>query len=268
MKGYVYYSSFEANRNGAFIIDLQKEASAIGIELTLLVDDEKPEADADFILYRDRNHERSAGWEDAGFRIFNRSEVNRVANHKLRTFEFATMLGIQAIPTKRVQEVTDIRTYPIVLKTVDGHGGNEVVRCESSHDAKVFLKEFSNRELIMQPFIQSGSTDVRVFMMGNEVLGAVKRIGNDSFKSNYTLGGTVEKYELVNWQVKEVTMITQVLKSDYIGIDFLLLPDGRWILNEIEDPVGARSMYATHDFSVARKLLNYINEEINMLVRM
>lgn len=262
MKGYVYYSSDEAKRNAAFIEDLQKEALAISMTLTLLLDDDEPHPDGDFILFRDRDHERSAKWENAGYRVFNRSEVNRMANHKLRTFEFAALLGIEAVPTRSVQKLEDITAYPVVLKTVDGHGGNEVVRCETPDDAEAFLKEFQNHELIMQPFIESGSTDVRVFLLGHEVLGAVKRIGNDSFKSNYTLGGTVEKYELANWQVKEVMTIAKALKSDYIGIDFLLLTDGRWMLNEIEDPVGARSLYATHDFSVAQALMAYIKRKI------
>lgn len=30
------------------------------------------------------------------------------------------------------------------------------------------------------------------------------------------------------------------------------------MLNEIEDPVGARSLYMTHDFSVAGELMGYI----------
>ena len=95
-------------------------------------------------------------------------------------------------------------------------------------------------------------------MIGNEIVGAVKRTGNGSFKSNYTLGGSVEKYILSNWQEKDVKIISQAIKSDYVGIDFILLPDGRWMLNEIEDPVGARSLYTTHDFSVAEKLMGYI----------
>ena len=57
-------------------------------------------------------------------------------------------------------------------------------------------------------------------------------------------------------------IIARALKSDYIGIDFILLPDGRWLFNEIEDPVGARSLYTTHDFSVAGKLMGYIKGKL------
>jgi ribosomal protein S6--L-glutamate ligase len=258
MKGYIYYSEIESVRNQAFIDDLIKESERIGILLQLLVEDEKPNSNADFILFRDRNPERATTFEMEGFRLFNRAEVNRIANDKLRTFELATLLGVPAVPTRRIRSIDEIDSYPCVLKTVDGHGGNEVFLCTSVAEAESFFTQFYDRKLIVQPFIESGARDIRVFMIGNEVVGAVKRTGNGSFKSNYTLGGSVEKYILSSWQEKDAMTITQAIRSDYIGIDFLLLPDGRWLLNEIEDPVGARSLYASHDFSVSEKLMVYI----------
>ena len=260
MNGYIYYSAEESVRNRPFIDDLINEAELINIKLRLIVDDEQPDIAADFILFRDRNPDKAKSFELQGFRVINRAEVNKIANNKLRTFELAALLGVPAVPTKRIRSIEEIKTYPVVLKTVDGHGGNEVFLCTAADEAKTFFNSFSAQELIAQPYIESGSQDIRVFMMGNDVLGAVKRTGKDSFKSNYTIGGSVEKYTLSSWQVKEVKKITNALKSDYIGIDFLLLPDGRWLLNEIEDPVGARSLYKTHDYSVAKKIMTYIKE--------
>ncbi|MCG7344993.1 ATP-grasp domain-containing protein [Sporosarcina sp. ACRSL] len=262
MKGYVYYSLGEAERNRGFIDDLMKNASGIDIVLMLIVDGEEPDRDADFILFRNRNPVLSEKWETEGFRIINRAEVNKIANDKLKTFELATLLGVPAVPTRKAESVRDVPSFPVVLKTIDGHGGNEVFLCETKEDAEEFFSRFSERRTIVQPYIESCSTDVRVFMLGEDVLGAVKRTGSKSFKSNYTLGGSVEKYTLSSWKEKEVRKIARALKSDYIGIDFLLLPDGGWMLNEIEDPVGARSLYVTHDFSVAEKLMEYVKRKL------
>jgi len=263
MNGYVYYSAVDAERNRGLIDDLMKHAAKINIALTLLVDEEEPDS-ADFILFRDRNPALSRKWETDGFRVINRSEVNRIANDKLKTYELAALLGVPVVPTKKAKSILDIPSFPAVLQTTDGHGGNEVFLCHTQDDAENFFARFEGRWTIVQPYIVSNSTDVRVFMLGEEVLGAVKRIGNDSFKSNFTLGGTVEKYTLSSWQEKEVRKIAHALKSDYIGIDFLLLPDGGWMLNEIEDPVGARSLYVTHDFSVAEELIGYVNNKIRI----
>ncbi|WP_262173477.1 RimK family alpha-L-glutamate ligase [Saccharococcus sp. Marseille-Q5394] len=262
MKGHIYYSSADAERNRGFIDDLLLQASRMEISLTLLLDVAEPNDEVDFILFRTRNPMLAERWESAGFRVINRSEVNRIANDKLKTFELATLLGVSVIPTTKVMSMLDLPPLPIVIKTTDGHGGGEVFLCQTEDEAEEILSKFAGRRLVAQPYIESNATDVRVFMLGEEVLGAVKRTGSDSFKSNYTLGGSVEKYSLSSWQEIEVRKIANALKSDYIGIDFLLLPNGDWLLNEIEDPVGARSLYATHDFSVAEKLLEYVKKKL------
>ncbi|WP_301108371.1 RimK family alpha-L-glutamate ligase [Sporosarcina sp.] len=259
MKGAVYYSRQEADRNQAFIEDLQKESIKIGIELELLT--EPPSDDHDFILFRDRNSKLSKQLEQKGYRLFNRSAVNEIANDKLRTFEVATMLGIPAVPTYRADKI--LPALPLVLKTRSGHGGSEVFLCHTKLQADEVLNKFDPTDIIAQPYIESNSQDIRVFLLGEEVLGAVKRTGpTNSFKSNFTLGGSVEKYELDSTQTQQVQKIARAIKSDYIGIDFLLTDVG-WLLNEIEDPVGARSLYVTHDFSVAEKLMSYIQNQLN-----
>ncbi|WP_318615202.1 ATP-grasp domain-containing protein [Sporosarcina sp. YIM B06819] len=263
MKGAIYYSENESVRNRLFIDDLMKEAEQINIDLRLIVGDEQPDADVDFILFRDRNPALATKFEREGFRLCNRAEVNRIANDKLKSFELATLLGVAAVPTKKVQHINQIDTYPCVLKTVDGHGGQEVTLCTSAAQVEAFFTQFHDHTIIVQPYIESGARDIRVFMIGEEVIGAVKRTGNGSFKSNYTLGGSVEKYSLASWQEQEAKRIAKALNSDYIGIDFILLPDGRWLFNEIEDPVGARSLYTTHDFSVAGKLMGAIKERLS-----
>ena len=258
MKGAVYYNDEEAKRNQAFIEGLLKEATNIGLELKLIT--EPPTEPLDFILFRDRRPDLSLDLEQAGYHLFNRASVQKIANDKLRTFELATLLGIPSVPTFRADRLPKL---PFILKTRNGHGGSEVFLCESTQQVENVLNQFNADELITKPFIESNATDVRVFMLGNEVLGAVKRIGaKNSFKSNYTLGGTVEKYILNNSQVKQVQTISRAISSDYIGIDFILPVEGGWLLNEIEDPVGARSLYQTHDFSVAKKLLEYVMKQL------
>ncbi|PIC63841.1 alpha-L-glutamate ligase [Sporosarcina sp. P13] len=259
MKGFVYYNAEEAKRNYAFIDDLMKKSNELGIALELVL--EPPTKSVDFILFRDRDPELALQLEQAGYRLFNRASVQEIANDKLRTFELARTLGIPTVPTFRADQ--RLPELPLVLKTRGGHGGSEVFLCETKQQVDDVLICFEANELIAQPFIQSNATDVRVFMLGEKIIGAVKRTGSqDSFKSNYTLGGTVEKYSLSDSETKQVKTISRAISSDYIGIDFILPTTGGWLLNEIEDPVGARSLYVTYDFSVAEKLMEYVKEQL------
>ncbi|SIT83339.1 ATP-grasp domain-containing protein [Edaphobacillus lindanitolerans] len=263
MNGFVYYRPEEAVRNAGFIGMLKKSAERCGIRLELATErGEIPEA-SEFVLFRDRDPELAKELEAAGHRLFNRAQVNRIANDKYATYELAVLLGLPTVPTRRVAHPEEIRSYPAVLKTIDGHGGTEVGRCLDKMDAGWFFSRHAGRRIIGQPFIESGAADVRVFMIGEEAVGAVKRTGSNGFKSNYTLGGRADPFVPSAGMTEAAAKIAQALKSDYIGVDFLLLPDGGFLLNEIEDPVGSRSLYDTSNVDIAEKIMERIKDQMN-----
>jgi len=262
MKGFLIYELNEIERNQGFINLLIQAAKSNNIELSV-IDDKQQIPDADFFFFRARNPKLAKELEQRNIPMFNRAEVNVIANDKRKATQLVQLLGIATVPTRKIQSVTNLRDFPIVLKTVDGHGGSQVELINSLVNAEEFMSNYRDQTIIVQPFIESNATDIRVFMLGKEVFGAVKRTGGkDSFKSNFTLGGTVEPYMLDSKQLAEVEKIATALKSDYIGIDFLLLPDGNWLFNEIEDPVGARSYYETTGKDIAVSIMAYIQKRL------
>lgn len=262
MKGLLIYEKAEITRNQSFIDRLINAASTHGHTLTV-VDDQDPIPEADFIFFRSRNPKLSKELEQRNIPMFNRAEVSVVANDKLKAIQLVQLLGIATVPTRKIATVSEINEYPVVLKTIDGHGGKQVELIHTEKEATSFLNTFFENTIIAQQYIETNATDVRVFMLGEEVLGSVRRTGaKDSFKSNFTLGGTVEKYTLDSQQTANVEKIAKALKSDYIGIDFLLLPGGTWLFNEIEDPVGARSYYETTKKDIAEPIMEYIHKKL------
>lgn len=267
MNGLMIYEWKEIERNRSFIDRLIQAAKVHGHSLTVIDDNQTEYPNCDFIFFRARNPELSKKLEQRGVPMFNRSEVNVIANDKWKAIQLVQLLGIASVPTYKIKSVEDIHEYPVVLKTTGGNGGMQVELLSSEEDAEVFLHKFPSHSLIAQAYIETNATDVRVFMLGSEIVGAVKRIGApNSFKSNFTLGGTVEKYELSPSQEADVIKIAKAIKSDYIGIDFLLLPDGRWLFNELEDPVGARSYYQTTQTDIAIPIMEYIDNQLKKYV--
>lgn len=262
MRGLLVYEAVEAIRNFEFIERLQVAAKKYGDPLQLVKYDEEDIPEADFIVFRARNPKLAKELESKGVVLFNRAEVNVIANDKYKTNQFAMLLGIPVVPTIKIKTSRDIQSYPTVLKTVDGHGGQEVVLCHNETTATEFISHHSHRDLIAQPYIESEATDVRVFVIGETIEGAVKRTGLDSFKSNVMLGGKAEAYHLDVWQQEHVLTLVRALKSDYIGLDFLLLPDGTWLFNEMEDPVGARSYFMTTQKDIAVPIMAYIQKKL------
>ena len=139
MKGLLIYEAVEAIRNFEFIKRLQEAAQEYGHTLQLVKYDEEEIPEADFILFRARNPKLAKELESNGVVLFNRAEVNVIANDKFKTNQFAMLLGIPVVPTIKIKTSKDIQSYPIVLKTVDGYGGQEVVICHNETSATEFI---------------------------------------------------------------------------------------------------------------------------------
>jgi len=246
----VLYESAAEQHNQGFIDELKRFCS-----IELLTWDDWSDAGLEQLLkrlhgqsvfFRVRQPHAARFLEDRGVRLINRAEVNRIANDKWQSHQFLQLLGVPVIPTQKTP-----LPLPYITKTADGHGGQEVWLVESAQDMPD-----TKASLLYQPVIPH-IADVRAYVIGKEIVGAVKRSATDSFKANYSLGATAERFELSFVQRKDVEKIAKALKSDYIGIDFLLLEDGRHVFNELEDPVGARSFYQTHDDNIAELLAQH-----------
>lgn len=262
-QAYVLYSAEDAEKNKTFIEQLQHVGKRYGYTLTLLIDGkdliEARTQDAAFVWNRTRNAELARLIEQRGIRVINRSEVNVIANDKIRAAQFAVLQGVPTVPRILAQRLLE-EHFPIVIKSTDGHGGQEVFKCDTMADYEAKKQRLTR--FTIQPYIETHATDVRVWMIGDEVIGAVKRIGaKGDFRSNYTLGGSIEKFTLNTEQLRHVKQLQRALKSDYIGIDFLHISDEQLLFNEMEDPVGARSYYDLYDEDLVTKLWQHITKK-------
>lgn len=249
----VLYEAVAAQHNQGFIYELKRFYS---IELLTWDDwsdagleDLLPRVKGQSVFLRVRQPHAARFLEDHGVRLINRAEVNRIANDKWQSYQLFQLLGVPVIPTQKTP-----LALPHIAKTANGHGGSEVWLVESSEDVPV-----SESTVLYQPVIPH-TADVRAYVIGKQIVGAVKRSATDSYKANYSLGASVERFELTATQRNDIEKIAKALKSDYIGIDFLLLEDGRHVFNEIEDPVGARSFYQTHDDNIAELLARHFTK--------
>lgn len=186
----------------------------------------------DFVIFRARDYELIKAIEARGIRCFNNALTNQVANNKYLTYQFLKEHGFPCIETFLD---TDGLSFPYVMKSVDGHGGSEVYLISSKEERKP-----ENKKYIYQRYLPNKG-DVRLYVLNGKVIGAVKRSNKQDFRSNFSLGGEVETYN-PNKEMTEIALkIADLLKSDYIGVDFIIFDKG-FVVNEIEDPVGARML--------------------------
>ena len=145
------------------------------------------------------------------------------------------------------------------MKSVDGHGGKEVYLLNSKQEAEEIAKK-SHKKYVYQKYMKNNG-DLRVYVLGNSIIGAVLRHNKQDFRSNYSLGGEVEDY-LPNFDVIETSLkIGEILNADFIGVDFLKIGDD-FIVNEIEDPVGSRMLLQTNGTDAVSLFIDYIKDKL------
>lgn len=239
MNGVLIYTKEEAQRN-RFAVNKFKEN--LGVNLV----DENYKGNADFVINRTNDYKIAEYFEQKGIRVFNPSSLSRLANDKQLCYEFMEDNGVEIMPIH-------YEGVPVVKKKIDGHGGTEVEMLTAT-------EEFQKGYVYQKPCDTLGR-DLRVWVLGGEIVTAILRESKTDFRSNFCLGGSAVPYTLSSDEKRLVKKITALVKSDYIGIDFIF-NDGRLVFNEIEDTVGARMVYDQTDIDILSLYCDYIKEEL------
>ena len=184
-----------------------------------------------------------------------------ICNDKAKTYQYVAQLKIPMVETrfcKKNQLKLELQQMKneVVVKSVSGHGGTEVFLVQNQeYDPRMLTIE---SDFVIQPLVGNKHQDLRVYVLGKEILACVLRIAKEGFKSNFSLGGNVELYQLSEEQEENVNRITALFDFGLVGIDFIIADDGTLLFNEIEDVVGARMLYQCTDINLVKKYLSYI----------
>ncbi|NLC18128.1 MAG: ATP-grasp domain-containing protein [Clostridiales bacterium] len=206
-----------------------------------------------------------------GIKVYNNSFVAEICNDKARTYQYLARTGIAMADTEfyksfQLDDVLSDLNEARVIKAVGGHGGNQVFLVDPAvtEDKEIAetKKALSGSDLVVQPKIGNRNQDLRVYVIGKEIIAAVLRTARQGFKSNYSLGGEVALYELSKEEKELVKLIIDQFDFGLVGIDFIVADDGRLIFNEIEDVVGARMLYKCSDINIVEKYLRYIIDNL------
>jgi RimK family alpha-L-glutamate ligase len=221
----------------------------------------------DFVIMRDYNYTIGMQLENLGIKVINSPQSMMNAKNKAVTSQ---LLVKNNVSTPKFMFAKDknydlIHNYfdlkKFVMKKIDGSQGLGVYLIENEEDYNNAYGEIGD-EYFCQEFIDfSFGRDIRAYVLGNKVLGCVKRISDNSFKSNFSLGGRVEKYEL-NDSVREISInAAKATGLEFCGIDLLFTKDS-FTVCEVNGNAGFRTITSVSDIDIPLELFKWINHEI------
>ena len=187
---------------------------------------------------------------------------------KLRSLQILAEAGINmpitgfASHTKDIEGVIEsVGSTPLIMKLLQGTQGQGIVLAETRKAAESVMSAFRqlDADIMVQEFIkESGGTDIRAFVVGDEVVASMKRIAPEGeFRSNVHRGGTMEKVQLTSEEENMAVNASRILGLSIAGVDLMRSNRGPLIL-EVNSSPGLQGIESCSEVDVAEKIILHI----------
>lgn len=130
----------------------------------------------------------------------------------------------------------DIWGWPVIAKHEKGYQGKSVKKFDNWEAEKKFVNKINEKNLGMFLWQKCLPTrwDLRVIVLDGKAIGAMKRTAvGEEFRSNFSLGGAVEAWNLSEDDKKLAEKVAKVCGLDYGGVDIMKDSDDKSYILEV-----------------------------------
>lgn len=186
---------------------------------------------------------------------------------KLRSMQLLAREGVPIPKTAFATQAKDIDDLiemvggtPVIVKLVESTHGEGVVIAETKKAARSVIQAFYsiNAPILIQEFIEeAGGADIRAFVVGGRVVGAMKRqsLGED-FRSNIHQGGAGEKIILDQNEKKLAVKAAKKLGLELAGVDLVRSNRGPLVI-EVNSSPGLEGIEKATGKDIASRIIKF-----------
>ena len=155
---------------------------------------------------------------------------------------------------------------PVVIKLIEGTQGIGVLLAESVKQAEsiIELLQSQKQNVLIQKFVaESKGKDIRAFVVGDQVVAAMRRVAQgQEFRSNVHRGGIAEPVELDENYRETAVRCAQILGLRVAGVDMLEGKDGPQVM-EVNSSPGLEGIETSTELDVAGAVIDYIAAQVD-----
>ena len=152
----------------------------------------------------------------------------------------------------------------VVIKPLFGSEGRGMVRVS---DPEIALRTFRTLErlgciLYVQEYVENPGHDIRAFVLGDEIIGAMRRYAAEGeWRTNVSVGGRPERCILDQKTAKLAIRAAAVVGATMAGVDLLPnLDHGGYTVLEVNAVPGWRALSAVTDLDIASAILAHLRD--------
>lgn len=207
-------------------------------------------------------------FEMMGVYPVNESVAISRSRDKLRSLQLLARKGIGLPVTGFAKEPDDISDLidmvggaPLVVKLLQGTQGMGVVLAETKKAAESVIQAFYGLDanILVQEFIkEAGGADIRCLVVGDKVVGAMKRQGAPGeFRSNLHRGGTASLEKITPQERSVARQAARVMGLNVAGVDILRSAHGPVVM-EVNSSPGLEGIEAATGKDIASAIIKFI----------
>jgi ribosomal protein S6--L-glutamate ligase len=150
---------------------------------------------------------------------------------------------------------------PLIIKLSPSSQGRGVLLAETVDEAARFIKAFRNTQtpFLLQEYIgEAAGTDLRLFVLGGEVIAAFRRRAKTGdFRANLHAGGAAELHVPTDAEIALACGATAALGLDCAGVDLLISRRGPLVL-EVNPSPGLEGVETFTGVDVAARMIAHL----------
>ena len=192
---------------------------------------------------------------------------------KLRSLQILSRHQIGIPKTTFVRDKKDVMPAikrvggaPVIIKLLEGTQGIGVLLAETENSAEAIIEMLQSQKqnVLIQKFVaESKGRDIRAFVVGDQVVAAMRRVAQgQEFRSNVHRGGIAEPITLDKEYRETAVRAAQIMGLRIAGVDMLEGTSGPQIM-EVNSSPGLEGIEGSTKLDIAGTIIDYIAAQIN-----
>ncbi|MGE7877299.1 ATP-grasp domain-containing protein [Peribacillus muralis] len=227
----------------------------------------------DFVLFMDKDIHLARHLEMLGLPVYNSSNAIDICDSKAKThqalaghgipmpktiFPPFTYEGIERGNMDVFKQIGSELGFPLIVKESYGSFGEQVYLLQTEEELLMTIRQLGHKPFIIQEFIRhSKGRDIRVNVVGDQVVAAMQRHSEHDFRANMTAGGKAEPYTPTKEEAKLAIRCAKLLGASFAGVDLLFGEDGP-LLCEVNSNSHLLNIYECTGINIADSMFDYM----------
>ena len=233
----------------------------------------------DFVVFLDKDILLAKYLKNQGIPVFNDPDVIEICDNKAQQY-IALAQAQVPMPTTIIapkvysgfsiehtgyyEQVLATIKLPMIIKEAHGSFGMRVYLIETRKQFFEKVAELSGVEYVFQEFIEtSRGRDIRVNVVGGQVVACMHRQSDTDFRANITNGGTASPIILTERQKEVAIQAAAALNAEFAGVDLLFGENEEPIVCEVNGVAHIRNIYNVTGINVGDYMISYILSKVS-----